>query len=57
MSAKITQHSLAKKYGVTQQFVSNAIHGKRTSKKAVRIRRDYGILLRDMADSYLIQDK
>ena len=54
MSKKITQKQLAEKHGVTQQFVSLAIHGKQNSKKAVRIRRDYGHALRTLAESFII---
>jgi hypothetical protein len=57
MPSKITQNILARKNGVSQQFVSYAILGKRNSRKAVRIRHEYGNMLQSLAASYLNQDK
>ena len=42
---RTTQEKLADKHGVTQGFVSMAIRGERTSKRAITIKREYGELL------------
>ena len=42
---KPTYRSLAKKYGVTPQFVYLAVHDKCTSRLAIKIKSEYGSLL------------
>lgn len=55
MPKKITQQRLAEKYGVSQPFVSKAIHGEKNSLKALKIRHAYGSALRDLAETLITQ--
>ncbi|MBN2200473.1 hypothetical protein JW777_00795 [bacterium] len=49
MPKKITQQELARRHEVSQAFVSQSILGKKHSKKARNIRRDYGRALLTIA--------